>query len=353
MTLMELKPYTKNLRLLIVEDDEQIRMATVAVFKRLFAEVDEASDGEEGLMKFQSQPDRYDIILTDINMPNMDGTQMIEAIRKSDALIPIVVLSAHTESDRLIKVINAGADSFLLKPLDTKTQIDSFYRLSVRIGDTKMMGKYINRLEEENFLLTKDTEPSSKYESLPKTSLNEEVVTLTTASNCLEPVVTSISIEETVCEIDNSEYYISLVQEDVHELIDLISDIEDYVLLISQKTALQESDIDKLATSFQKFGSILYRYPLFWPLALTLFTLASGITGKSEIFVAKQHIIAPFLANLIFTLQKYVEDVWKHRAKNPNFYDASLINDIEMFIGIISEETKPIVNNANDLLEFF
>jgi len=162
MTLKELKPYTKNLRLLIVEDDVQIRTATVAVFKRLFAEVDEASDGVEGLMLFQNQPGKYDLILSDINMPNMDGIQMIEAIRKSDALIPIVVLSAHTESDRLINVINAGADSFLLKPLDTKTQIDSFYRLSVRISDAKIMCEYVNQLEEQNHFLTLESKPLIK-----------------------------------------------------------------------------------------------------------------------------------------------------------------------------------------------
>lgn len=347
MTILELKPYVKNLNLLIVEDEEFIRQTMATMFRRLFASVDEAVDGQDGYNKFKANPENYDIILTDINMPHMSGIEMIEAIRKDDATIPIVVLSAHNESERLISVINAGADAFLQKPFDSQTPVDSFYRLAIRISDSKMIHEYLEQIEDQNAQLLKKQQEVEKYDRALTIKMgmdkqpNIEEIKATLPQSTPAPV------------IDYSDYFNQLIREDVDELFDLISEIENYVLLTFQGEDINQAYITLLTDKFQRFGSILYRYPLFTKLAGSLFGLSTGVSSNQEKFFTQQEFVLPFLENLIFVLHKYVEDVWKKQAPNPHFYDASIMNDIDTFLSIMAGDNADVHNNAEDLLEFF
>ena len=100
--IKKLQSYTKKLRLLYVEDNKETRTSAIPLFERFFDDIIIAVDGKDGIDKFiKFQPD---IIFTDINMPNMDGLQMIDKINSQTSKhIPILVLSAHEESNETVK----------------------------------------------------------------------------------------------------------------------------------------------------------------------------------------------------------------------------------------------------------
>ncbi|NPA83854.1 MAG: response regulator transcription factor [Epsilonproteobacteria bacterium] len=111
---MECKELLKQISILYVEDEEAIRNLLQEVFEDEFYRFDVAEDGIEGLKKFQRG--QYDIIITDIEMPRLGGLDLAEAIRKRSRQIPIVLLTAYSEKERLFRAIDIGVTKYLLKP---------------------------------------------------------------------------------------------------------------------------------------------------------------------------------------------------------------------------------------------
>jgi YesN/AraC family two-component response regulator len=99
-----------------VEDDRMLQQETAQLLKNFFEKIDLAQNGEEGLELFE--PGKYEIIITDINMPKVNGVEMVKAIRRKDRHQMIIVISAHDEPHYLIDLINAGVQRFLSKPID-------------------------------------------------------------------------------------------------------------------------------------------------------------------------------------------------------------------------------------------
>lgn len=110
-----MKQIFNDMTILYVEDDENIREQLTTILKRRFKTVLTAEHGEEGLRVFGRE--KPDLILTDIQMPVMDGLEMTAKIREVDADIPIVVLTAFNESHYLSKAIELQVDRFIHKPL--------------------------------------------------------------------------------------------------------------------------------------------------------------------------------------------------------------------------------------------
>jgi DNA-binding response OmpR family regulator len=108
----------KNLSILCVEDEIGVRKHLVNTLTYYFKNVYEANNGEEGLRLYHEF--RPDIILCDIQMPIMDGIEMIKLIRKDDIVTPIVLLTAHNSEEYLIKLINLHVQHFILKPVNAK-----------------------------------------------------------------------------------------------------------------------------------------------------------------------------------------------------------------------------------------
>lgn len=108
--------YLKSLTLLYVEDDELTREIYITFLSRLVGNLITANNGAEGLEVYVKQ--RPDIVLTDIQMPIMDGLTMAARIRESDKQIPLIVLTAFDQGDHLMKSINIGIDKYVTKPAD-------------------------------------------------------------------------------------------------------------------------------------------------------------------------------------------------------------------------------------------
>ena len=120
---------SKGVSLLYVEDDQILQQETAQLLKNFFEKIDLAQNGEEGLELFELG--KYEIIITDINMPKVNGVEMVKAIRRKDRHQMIIVISAHDEPHYLIDLINAGVQHFLSKPIDLTRLISVLYEFCV------------------------------------------------------------------------------------------------------------------------------------------------------------------------------------------------------------------------------
>jgi len=113
----------EKLKLLYIEDNEDVRQSTVGLFGNIFHDITVAEDGEEALEKLESSSYGYDLVITDINMPKVDGYEVIEQIRKTDSNIKIYILSAYNQVDNIQKA-GSRVDAYLYKPLNMKMLFD-------------------------------------------------------------------------------------------------------------------------------------------------------------------------------------------------------------------------------------
>lgn len=102
--LKDLVSKTKQLKILYVEDNEQTRLQAIKVFDNFFEYITVAVNGEDGLNQYKDKPsDYYDLIISDINMPSMNGMDMAKAILKINKYQNILFLTAYNNSDYLEK----------------------------------------------------------------------------------------------------------------------------------------------------------------------------------------------------------------------------------------------------------
>jgi len=107
-----------ELTLLYVEDDNELRAQFVRVLKPMFKRIFEAEDGVKALEMYEKHTP--DMMVVDINLPKMDGLEIIEHIRKNDKNIPIVILSAYSDQEKLFRAIKLGLSDYLVKPVPHK-----------------------------------------------------------------------------------------------------------------------------------------------------------------------------------------------------------------------------------------
>ena len=108
----------KNLSILYVEDEPLIRKNAIEFLSRYCDKVFEAEDGVEGFQIYQEE--KPDIIISDIKMPKLNGLELATKIRKEDKVTPIIMLTAHTQTDYLLKAVELQLIKYLVKPLSLK-----------------------------------------------------------------------------------------------------------------------------------------------------------------------------------------------------------------------------------------
>ncbi len=118
----------KTLKILIVEDEVNLSKLLKDAISDFFFSVITAKDGEEGLKKFKAN--KPDIVITDIMMPTCDGLEMTHNIKEIDELLPIIVLSAHSDKEKLLKAIDLGINKYFIKPFDPDDLIEHINKIA-------------------------------------------------------------------------------------------------------------------------------------------------------------------------------------------------------------------------------
>lgn len=109
----------KNLNILYIEDEENIRINIKKVLLLLCENVFDASSTEEAKIILEEQ--RIDIVISDINLPDSDGISFVKELRKTDKTIPVILLSAYTDTKYLLEATKLKLVDYLTKPIDFKT----------------------------------------------------------------------------------------------------------------------------------------------------------------------------------------------------------------------------------------
>jgi len=138
----------KTVTVLYVEDEERIRLTMYNVFVKLFKKVHVAVDGKDGFELYKeiiSKNEDIDIVVADINMPVMNGLDMLESIREFDKNLPFILTTAHAESDYLLRAIDLNVRHYAVKPLQIKNVM-----LQIQdICENKFNEKIIKHQEKE------------------------------------------------------------------------------------------------------------------------------------------------------------------------------------------------------------
>ena len=111
-----------NTKFLVVDDFSTMRRIVRNLLKELgYTNVDEAEDGVQALQKLRS--DQFDFVVSDWNMPNMDGLTMLQEIRKDPALskLPVLMVTAEAKKENIIAAAQAGANGYVVKPFTAAT----------------------------------------------------------------------------------------------------------------------------------------------------------------------------------------------------------------------------------------
>ncbi len=121
----------RKLKLLFVEDEEDLIAIITDTLTKLNVSFLTATNGEEALQIIE-EADNISIIITDINMPVMNGILLIKELKKRDNKVPIIVMSAHTELEYINQAKELGVKEYLLKPFDFVKFIDLVTNLELK-----------------------------------------------------------------------------------------------------------------------------------------------------------------------------------------------------------------------------
>jgi PAS domain S-box-containing protein len=158
--------YIKELDVLYLEDDENTRGMVEFFLRDKVKNLYVGEDGKEGLELYKKI--KPDLIITDIQMPNMTGIEMAKEIRESNLDIPIIVITAFNDSDSLFEAINLGINNYLTKPLDFIILIQTLGKIAKVLNLKKENDSIKNMLEQY-----KDIVDSSAL--ISKSNLNGEI----------------------------------------------------------------------------------------------------------------------------------------------------------------------------------
>ncbi len=125
----------KNMSILVVDDFPTMRRIVRTLLKELgFANVDEAEDGQQALSKLKGGG--FELVVSDWNMPNVDGLEMLRRIRADDGLkhLPVLMVTAEAKKENIIAAAQAGASGYVVKPFTAATLEEKLNKIFEKLG---------------------------------------------------------------------------------------------------------------------------------------------------------------------------------------------------------------------------
>ena len=119
-----------DMKILVVDDFSTMRRIVRNLLKEMgYGNVDEAEDGSNALQKLRSE--KFDFIVSDINMPNMNGFEMLREVRGDAALkeIPVLLVTAEAKKEDIINAAQCGASGYIVKPFTKATLEEKFAKI--------------------------------------------------------------------------------------------------------------------------------------------------------------------------------------------------------------------------------
>jgi len=137
--------YKKNARILLVEDEYDTQVKLLKILNRIYNNIIVAKNGDDALMiirDFYLRGKSFDLVISDINMPIMDGVDLLKNVRHIDELLPFIFLTAQLDVKQLLDVVKLDINDYILKPIDMEPLLHSIektlnksYKKSFLIGE--------------------------------------------------------------------------------------------------------------------------------------------------------------------------------------------------------------------------
>lgn len=126
---------SKDLRFLVIDDFATMRRIVRNLLQELgFKNIEEADDGHDALTKLRASA--FDFVISDWNMPNMDGLQLLREMRNDDNLkaIPMLMVTAEAKKENIIAAAQAGANGYVVKPFTAATLEEKLNKIFEKLG---------------------------------------------------------------------------------------------------------------------------------------------------------------------------------------------------------------------------
>ncbi len=162
----QLLEFSRTLKVMYAEDNEEARSSTAGMLQNFFDDIVLVTDGQEGVETFTASPEVFDLIISDINMPRMNGIEMIAAIREQSREIPILILSAYNESGYFIDTIRLGIEGYLLKPIELEQFVETVQKAVEKIYLKRENETYRKNLETKVQLRSLELEHAYYHDPL-------------------------------------------------------------------------------------------------------------------------------------------------------------------------------------------
>jgi YesN/AraC family two-component response regulator len=237
--LKELELYCKPFTLLFVEDDPMLQINVEKTLGIFFDRVLIASNGQEGLDVFKKHD--IDIVLSDINMPIMNGIEMTKKIKEIKPNQPIIMLSAHKEFDYIYKLLHIGINAYAIKDGDLE---DLFYKILIEVEKLafsnyeKFFGLILTDNKNIQKIITKKSLELANSESLKSFKENNK------------DKLSKEALEKIELRLD---------EQDIEDAQDLNEDLEQIVGSIFM-TDLTKEHLNDIYDMFVKFHNVFYTF---------------------------------------------------------------------------------------------
>ena len=353
MDAKALKEITSELSLLYVEDDEILREETTKLFSHLFKRTQTAENGKKALEMLENE---FDLIVSDINMPVMDGVAFCKEVHRINPDQAIIITSAHDESNYLLELIDIGVDKFILKPLEMPKFLAVLSHVCINIQNEKLVKRYKHELEESNQRLTQSNE---ELETLVKI-LDNKIIQMHANNKLIQKVpqqspknaINTISSEPPHAQktpVENQKSLFTYAQyintHDLKQLQILEKDLDTMIVLFNLQDSISEDNVLQLAKVLFNYEKILQRYPIFKTISLEMQILAQAIQENPHSFIQSLGEICILLESFVYVLKKWRKALFFDGVNDPNLYDASMINDIKTIIIILKNENHILEND--------
>lgn len=312
--------YTKKFNILYVEDDLELLKETQELLENYFLHLDVACNGQEGLDKYtqyyESNNKTYDIVLTDISMPKINGIEMSKEILKINDLQAIIIISAHNEVDYLMQAINIGINGFITKPINNEQLINVLYKVSQAVSDHNYVHEHIQNMEDLVLQLEKSSRLLDTIIHKPQRKKSKS-----TRDNVVTADKTSSFMKEQVQD---------LVNYDLEELCEIQEEIDvNLINVLNEIHNIDKQSIEKIIVMFERYSSILTRYNFFDELSYSMKEFVQALKDN-ELPQEREVVenIFMLLESFMYVLGKWHSDLKLGDESKINALDASLISDL-------------------------
>jgi len=322
----------KNIKILYVEDHIPSAKSTIELFKNFFDSVTHAVDGIEALELFKNGS--FDLIITDINMPKLNGIGLTKEIKSIDNQIPIIVISAHNETNYFVELITLGVDGFLIKPLQSAQFIKSLFKVLTIIDDRNL------KIEHEKL--------KQKYQDELEKKVNEQVELLRTQDKILQQQSKMASLGEMIDAVAHQwkqpiniiKMHVDMIGYDYDDGFVKDNYISDFQTTLNKQIDHMTNTLDEFRTFFRP-NKDLSRFNLNDTLnSVLLLTKDELIKNKIEVVIedgggcyikAVENEIKHLLLNLISNAKDaFVENNIKNRTIKFNLFNKNNTSFIEV-----------------------